>query len=81
MPVHKPNPTPLLFERNAKEIIARLGPDSSPEAQELRKEANELIALFRDWMILRPSDPIRHDAVNRLFALHRRAMNYFLKRR
>jgi hypothetical protein len=78
---HKPSVTPPLFENSAKEVLARLDGDDSVEAQEMRKEAQDLIVVFREWMVNRPSDPIRHDTVNRLFALYRRAMNHLLQSR
>jgi len=72
--------TPPLFENSAKEVLKRLEGDSSQEAEDMRVEARELISIFRGWMIDRPADPIKHDVVNRLFSLYRRAMNHLLKK-
>jgi hypothetical protein len=77
---HKASVTPPLFESSAKEILIRLENDRSVEAEDMRVEARELIAIFRAWMVERPADPVRHDVVNRLFSLYRRTMNHLLKK-
>lgn len=77
---HKPSVTPPLFENSAKEILGRLANDTSPEAVEMQQEAQELVACFREWMVERPSDPVRHEMVNRLFSLYRRVTDYLLRR-
>lgn len=77
---HKLSVTPPLFENSAKEILARLADDASPEAVEMRQEAQELVGCFREWMVARPSDPVRHEVVNRLFSLYRRVTDYLLRR-
>jgi hypothetical protein len=80
MPKQKPSTVPFLFESSVREILTRLEGDRSPEALELRGEALGLAQIFRKWMVERPSDPIRHDAINRLFTLYRQTMNYILQR-
>lgn len=72
--------TPPLFENSAKELLVRLEGDTSEEAEELRTEARALIVTFREWMVQRPTDPVRTETVTRLFALYRRALNYLLSK-
>ncbi len=76
----KASVTPPLFENSAKEVLTRLEGDSSQEAEDMRVEARELVAIFRKWMVERPADPIKHEVVNRLFSLYRRAMNHLLQK-
>ena len=77
----KASVTPPLFENSAKEVLAKLEGDTSADADEMRAEARELISFFREWMVERPSDPVRHDVVNRLFSLYRRALNHLLQQK
>lgn len=68
-----------LFERNAEETAERLSHVDGPAAAALHREALELVALFRSWAEERPDPADRVAAINRLFDLNRRAMDFLLK--
>jgi hypothetical protein len=65
-----------LFLQNAEEIAARLRPLDGPLARSLSREADDLVALFRSWATARPADPDRIAAIQQMFDLNRRAMDF-----
>ena len=64
------------FARSVDDLIRRLTPDPSNEAQALLREALELDGSFRAWQTERPSNEDRVLVIRRLFDLNRRAMEY-----
>jgi hypothetical protein len=71
--------TSPLFLRNAEELIERLGRLEDPAAAMLIAEAREIATIFGSWGAMRPEDSVRIAAIQRLFDIHRRAMDLLTK--
>jgi hypothetical protein len=71
--------TSPLFLRNAEDLIERLGKVEHPAAVNLIAEAREIAAIFGSWGTKRPEDAARVAAIQRLFDIHRRAMDLLTK--
>jgi hypothetical protein len=66
----------LIFVDTAEEVLRRLAGDSTPEAMAMVREAQELARVFRMWQVVRPADKERLVAIQRMFEVHRKAMEY-----
>ncbi len=67
--------TPI-FMKSAEDLLARLERDPGEPAREMAKEARALVAVFRAWGNQRPPDNERIAAIQALFELNRRAMDF-----
>jgi hypothetical protein len=67
------------FLGNAQDLVQRLDGMGAPEAQRLAAEARDLVVMFQSWVVTRPSDDVRVSAIQRLFELNRRAMDFLAK--
>jgi len=69
-----------LFQRSAEELAERLERDPSETAQKMALEARALAEKIVSWGERRPEDGVRIVAIQQLFDLHRRAMDYLARR-
>lgn len=67
--------TPI-FKKSAEDLLARLERDPSEPAREMAKETRALVEVFRRWGNERPPDAERISAIQALFELNRRAMDF-----
>jgi hypothetical protein len=74
-----PSASTSLFHESAEHLALRLEQESSPEAEELAKEARVLAALFATWQTSRPSDADRVAGIQQLFDVNRRAMDFLAR--
>jgi hypothetical protein len=71
---------PPLFVNSAKDLLSRLTEATGP-AWDMRKEAEEILELFKLWEYRPATATERADTVSRLLDLHRRAMEFLVKNR
>lgn len=69
-----------LFEQSARDLVARLDSDTSELGRAMAREARDLMAMFASWAAQRPEPEARIAAIQRLFALNRRAMDHLAAR-
>lgn len=69
-----------LFQRSAEDLADRLERDPSDLAKAMAHEARALAQQFISWGESRPQDDVRIIAIQQLFDLHRRAMDYLARR-
>ncbi len=65
-----------IFERSAQDLADRLEPIASEQARAMAREARALVETFQSWARRRPEDGARIDAIQSLFELNRRAMDF-----
>jgi hypothetical protein len=65
-----------MFLESAIELADRLEREPSEGAQQLAREARELVARLVEWQAVRPADEARVETIQRLFELNRRALDY-----
>jgi len=68
-----------LFRQSAEDLAVRLAEVAQPDAQKMAREARELAEVFREWERARPTNETRIAAIQTLFTLNRRAMDYLSK--
>jgi hypothetical protein len=78
VPTVRPSGTIAVFEQTLVEAIARL--EGLPEAEELRRDAGALLALFRSWKVRAPNPEERAAAISRLMDVHRASEELASKR-
>ena len=82
MPTVRPSASIEVFEMTAREAIERLDAlRVSGEANELRREALALLALFRSWSVRAPSPEDRAASITRLMSMHRAVEEYVARHR
>jgi hypothetical protein len=70
------NSSPL-FRQSAEDLAARLTDyEADAAARAMRREALELATVFHGWEMQRPVNAVRIAAIQQLFDLNRRAMDY-----
>jgi hypothetical protein len=65
-----------LFRKSAEDLVARLGEVQQTEAAAMAREARELAVIFQSWDAVRPTPTARIAAIQYLFDLNRRAMDF-----
>jgi len=70
-----------MFLQSAHELALKLGEVQSAEAIMMEREARELASIFQGWESRRPSNEARISAIQHLFDLNRRAMDFLSKHR
>jgi hypothetical protein len=65
-----------IFEKSADDLAERLEVLGGPMALEMAREARSLAVMFRGWAHERPADDVRINAIQSLFDLNRRAMDF-----
>ena len=65
-----------VFLTNAEELVTRMERQGSPRALVMAAAARELVDTFRSWQRERPEDEVRIATIEKLFDLHRQAMDY-----
>lgn len=69
-----------LFRQSAEDLAGKLAEvGGQPEAQQMAREARDLVALFTSWGVTRPANDVRIAAIHQLFDLNRRAMDFLSK--
>jgi hypothetical protein len=75
MPEDKSNSC-ALFRQSAEDLVTRLSEVQQTDAAAMAREARELAAVFQSWSAVRPTPRARIAAIQHLFDLNRRAMDF-----
>jgi hypothetical protein len=75
----KSNSWPL-FRQSAEDLREKLSEIGTAEAMTLAREARELAETFRSWDNQRPANDVRIAAIQQLFSLNRRVMDFLTQR-
>ncbi len=65
-----------LFRQSAEDLANKLAEHPQMEAQQMAREARELVGVFATWNAARPENEVRIATIHRLFDLNRRAMDF-----
>jgi hypothetical protein len=76
----EPTVSSPLFQKSAEELAQRLERDATEGARQMAREARDLAARFAQWGSGRPETEVRLAAIQALFDLHRRALDYLARR-
>jgi len=68
-----------LFKQSAEDLANKLADVQQAEAQQMAREARALIAVFSAWNVVRPTNEARIAAIQQLFDVNRRAMDFLSK--
>jgi hypothetical protein len=68
------------FLRSAEELLVKLNAIGTAESMGMAREARELAETFKSWASKRPADDMRIAAIQQLFQLNRRVMDYLAQR-
>jgi hypothetical protein len=71
--------TSPVFLQSAEELAVRLERIGNTDALIMAGEARDLLTEFRSWASRRPTEAERFPVIDRLFALHRRAMDWLAR--
>jgi hypothetical protein len=72
--------TSPVFMQSAEDLVGRLDRFGGADAVVMAREARDLVDEFRSWALRRPLESDRFAAIDRLFALNRRAMDWMAQR-
>jgi hypothetical protein len=75
----KSNSVPL-FRQSAEDLATKLAEIGTAESMGMAREARDLAATFRGWEKARPTNEVRIAAIQQLFALNRRVMDFLAVR-
>lgn len=70
----------MVFRDSARELILRLSSLSHPLAHIMRREAEEILNAFDLWEKYPPLAPERVQTISRLLDLHRRVLEFIVKK-
>lgn len=65
-----------LFRRSAEELAGKLAEIGTAESMGMAKEARDLATIFLGWEKARPANDVRIAAIQALFGLNRRVMDF-----
>jgi len=68
------------FLRSAEDLQAKLDAVGTAESMGMAREARDLAGIFKSWETKRPAADARIAAIQRLFQLNRRVMDYLSQR-
>jgi hypothetical protein len=69
-----------LFQQSAEDLAEKLSEIGTAEAMGLAREARELGLTFHSWDSQRPANDVRIAAIQQLFSLNRRVMDFLTQR-
>jgi hypothetical protein len=75
----KSNSWPL-FRQSAEDLREKLSEIGTADAMGLAREARDLAETFQSWDHQRPANDVRIAAIQRLFGLNRRVMDFLALR-
>jgi len=69
-----------LFQQSAEDLAAKLAEIGTAESMAMAMEARDLATTFRGWEKIRPANDLRIAAIQQLFNLNRRVMDFLSQR-
>lgn len=69
-----------LFRQSAEDLAAKLAEIGTAEAMSMARESRDLAGTFRAWEKIRPENDARIAAIQQLFNLNRRVMDFLSAR-
>ena len=69
-----------LFQQSAEDLREKLTEIGTADAMALAREARDLAETFRAWEAQRPANDARIAAIQQLFSLNRRVMDFLAQR-
>ena len=69
-----------LFRASAEDLAGKLSEIGTAASMHMAREARDLAVIFKGWENVRPANDVRIAAIQALFALNRRVMDFLAQR-